>query len=104
MPNARVLLVDDEPQVRSFIRAFLLAARFDVIEAGDGVEALDMLVSGCGGVDLLITDINMPRMVESRWRVRWPPHFPPCPFCSSPDMHRNRVFRRAPIRHYDGHF
>jgi two-component system, cell cycle sensor histidine kinase and response regulator CckA len=62
MLQRRVLLADDEPQVRSLIKAFLAAARFDVIEAGDGVEAMEAIDGAGGSFDLLITDIQMPRM------------------------------------------
>ncbi len=62
MKTCRILLVDDEPQVRSFVKAFLVASRFDVVEANDGVEALEMIKDANGSLDLLITDIKMPRM------------------------------------------
>lgn len=61
MKTCRILLVDDEPQVRSFVKAFLVASRFDVVEANDGIEALEMIKSA-KGLDLLITDVKMPRM------------------------------------------
>ena len=63
MPQRRrVLLVDDEAQVRSFVKAFLLAANFDVTEANDGIEALAIIHEAASSFDLLITDIKMPRM------------------------------------------
>jgi CheY-like chemotaxis protein len=61
MTRKRVLLADDEPQVRLLIKAFL-AGHFDVIEAADGVEAMETIDGEAGSFDLLITDIQMPRM------------------------------------------
>jgi len=58
----RVLLVDDQPLIRSGFRA-LLEAEPDievVAEAGDGAEAVEKVAAG--GVDLAILDIAMPRM------------------------------------------
>jgi serine/threonine protein kinase/CheY-like chemotaxis protein len=55
----KIMVVDDEEQVRVVIREHLLMRDFAVVEAGDGLEALELLAAG--GVDLVITDINMPR-------------------------------------------
>lgn len=62
MPDCTVLVVDDEQHVRSFLAAILKAQYVRVHEAGDGDEALDALKAIGGAVDLLITDIKMPRM------------------------------------------
>ncbi len=58
----RVLLADDEPQVRACLVAILKARGFQVQEACDGLEAMNCLEACAGSVDLLITDIKMPRM------------------------------------------
>ena len=58
-----VLIVDDSPAMRSFIRRVLDMSGFDVgscFEAGDGLEALERLSEQW--VDVVLTDINMPRM------------------------------------------
>jgi CheY-like chemotaxis protein len=60
--KGRILLVDDEPQVRSFVKAFLQSARFEVVEANDGVEAVEIVESGGEPFDILVTDVKMPRM------------------------------------------
>lgn len=57
---ARVLVVDDMPDARAFLRAVLHGVGHDVAEAADGVEALEVLRSG--GVDLVVSDGLMPRM------------------------------------------
>jgi two-component system chemotaxis response regulator CheY len=59
----RVLLVDDSPAMRAFIRRVMVLSGFDLevcIEAGDGAEALERLRQE--KVDVILTDVNMPRM------------------------------------------
>jgi two-component system chemotaxis response regulator CheY len=55
-----IMTVDDSPSMRMLLRAALTDLGYDVLEAEDGVQALERL----DGVepDLLITDINMPRL------------------------------------------
>ena len=55
----RILLVDDEPGMRDMLWWSLERAGYDIVQAGDGVEALARLEAG--GVDLVITDLTMPR-------------------------------------------
>lgn len=55
-----VLIVDDSEFVRNYHSAILRDARFQVITAGDGVEALEKLFTN--PCDLVLTDINMQRM------------------------------------------
>ena len=74
-PALSILLVDDDPMVREATAWMLADAGHDVHEAADGVAALEILVSG-RTVDLLITDINMPRMdglaLVQQTKERWP--------------------------------
>jgi len=56
----RVLAVDDSKTMRDMVGFTLRNAGHEVIEAGDGEDALGKL--GNDRVDLIITDINMPRM------------------------------------------
>jgi len=58
--SSRVLLVDDQPLVRKLISASLVAAGYVVQTAFDGLDALGKLRSGLP--DLIISDLNMPRM------------------------------------------
>ncbi len=55
-----ILTVDDSSTMRQMISFTLKGAGFDVIEAGDGVEALE--VAKGKKLSLIITDVNMPRM------------------------------------------
>jgi two-component system, OmpR family, KDP operon response regulator KdpE len=58
MNPARVLIVDDEPQIRRVLKPALIAAGHEVSEAATGREALSMLA----GVDLVILDLGLPDM------------------------------------------
>ena len=62
MPQCRVLLADDDPQIRAFLQASLRARQYLVDLASDGVEALYVVERLGATVNLLITDIKMPRM------------------------------------------
>ena len=55
---ARILVADDEPGVRGFVRAVLERGGYEVVEAADGKQALRRMRAG--QVDLLITDLVMP--------------------------------------------
>jgi CheY-like chemotaxis protein len=57
---ARVLLVDDQPDVRLAFRYMLEADGYRVIEAGNGTEALAQLVKQ--PIDVIVTDLYMPWM------------------------------------------
>jgi len=59
----RVLIVDDSPAMRSFIRRVIQISGFDCdlcLEAANGEEALCVL--DAEWVDVILTDINMPTM------------------------------------------
>ena len=58
----RILLVEDDERVREICRQALASAGYEVVWAADGVEALERLQELAGAVDLLITDMVMPRM------------------------------------------
>ena len=55
-----ILVVDDSETVRQVLQLTLVNAGFDVVEAEDGLAALDRLA--CNSVDMIITDLNMPNM------------------------------------------
>lgn len=57
-----VLLVDDDESVRRYAKAVLRRQGLHVLEAADGVAALALLHEIGGKVDILVTDIQMPRM------------------------------------------
>jgi two-component system, cell cycle sensor histidine kinase and response regulator CckA len=57
----RILLVEDEQQVRVLVRDVLRRAGYDVLDAGDGEQALSIAHSA-GDIQLLLTDVIMPKM------------------------------------------
>ncbi|MFL5495294.1 MAG: PAS domain S-box protein [Gemmatimonadales bacterium] len=57
-----VLLVEDEDLVRQLTREILLRNGFRVLEAADGAEALRLVRQYDGQIDLMVTDVVMPRM------------------------------------------
>ena len=62
-PNCfAVLVVDDMMPNRMLLRKMLTAAGYSVSEASDGAEALAMLESGAVAPDIIVTDIEMPKM------------------------------------------
>ncbi|MGD9921731.1 MAG: response regulator [Pseudorhodoplanes sp.] len=58
--NLRILTIDDSKTMRDMLMLTLADAGFDVIQAADGKEGVDLLERE--NVDVVITDINMPRM------------------------------------------
>lgn len=60
--NERILLVEDEESVRAFSARALAATGYEVLEAGSGEEALEVLEEVDGKVDLIISDVVMPEM------------------------------------------
>jgi PAS domain S-box-containing protein len=60
--NERILLAEDEPPVRRVARLALQREGYTVIEACDGLEAVEWLRSGAEPPDLAVLDISMPRM------------------------------------------
>jgi DNA-binding NtrC family response regulator len=59
---ATILLVDDDEALRRFVRRILLQQGFQVIEASDGAEALAVAAAYQQPVELLLTDVIMPRL------------------------------------------
>lgn len=73
---ARILLVDDNHDVRACMRRVLVQAGHDVVEAGSG-DAGAALIRDAVHFDLLVTDIHMPGsrdgvMLAACWRDRAP--------------------------------
>ena len=62
--NGRVLIVDDEPDIRKVVRMTLLKAGYDVLEAENGEKAIEVINSGENRLllDVIICDIRMPKV------------------------------------------
>ena len=72
-----ILVVDDTRSMRAMVAAVLQGAGYEVAEAGDGVEALELARARV--FDLVVTDHNMPRMdgVTLVRELRALPHYDP---------------------------
>jgi len=66
MDKLKVLVVDDEARMRKLVRDFLVKKDFDVVEAGDGEEALNVFYED-KNVALIILDVMMPKL--DGWEV-----------------------------------
>jgi two-component system KDP operon response regulator KdpE len=58
MPNERVLIVDDEPAIRRFLRVTLTAQAYNILEAASGQEALSKATAD--KPDIIVLDIGLP--------------------------------------------
>ena len=61
MDKLKVLVVDDESRMRKLVRDFLVKKDFDVVEAEDGEQAIDIFYSD-KDIALIILDVMMPKM------------------------------------------
>jgi DNA-binding response OmpR family regulator len=66
MDTLKILVVDDEARMRKLVRDFLVRQNYEVIEAGDGAEAVDKFFS-IRDIALIILDVMMPKM--DGWEV-----------------------------------
>ena len=60
MDKIRILVVDDESRMRKLVRDFLVREGYEVLEAGDGEEALDLFYRE-KDIALIILDVMMPK-------------------------------------------
>lgn len=66
MDKIKILVVDDESRMRKLVKDFLKRQDYEVLEAGDGEEALDVFY-GDKDISLIILDVMMPKM--NGWEV-----------------------------------
>ena len=66
MDALKILVVDDESRMRKLVRDFLVKKDFEVLEAGDGAEAIDVFFD-TKDIALVILDVMMPKM--DGWQV-----------------------------------
>jgi CheY-like chemotaxis protein/two-component sensor histidine kinase len=60
--RGRVLLVDDEPEIRRVLSSILSEFGFHVSSAANGMEALAILATDRAHIDVVVTDLTMPRL------------------------------------------
>ena len=61
MEKLKILVADDESRMRKLVRDFLVKKEFQVVEAGDGEEAVDLFFAD-KEISLVIMDVMMPKM------------------------------------------
>ncbi len=61
MEGLKILVVDDEARMRKLVRDFLVKSGYEVLEAGDGSEALDLFYEN-KDIALIILDVMMPNI------------------------------------------
>ena len=66
MGNCKILVIDDESRMRKLVRDFLSKKGYEVLEASNGEEAMDIFYSD-KEIGLLILDVMMPKM--DGWEV-----------------------------------
>ena len=66
MEAPKILIVDDESRMRKLVRDFLEKKNFQVLEAGDGEEAMDIFYEE-KDIALILLDVMMPKM--DGWEV-----------------------------------
>ena len=66
MDKVKILVVDDESRMRKLVRDFLEREGYEVLEAGDGMEAIDLFYEE-KKIALCILDVMMPKM--DGWQV-----------------------------------
>ena len=66
MDRLKILVVDDESRMRKLVCDFLVKNQYDVLEAGDGAEALDIFFAQ-KDIALVVLDVMMPKV--DGWQV-----------------------------------
>ena len=66
MDKTKILVVDDESRMRKLVRDFLVREDYEVLEAADGMEAMDYFYED-KDIALIILDVMMPKM--DGWQV-----------------------------------
>ena len=61
LPGQTILLVEDDPPIRSLISYMLRGQGYQVLQTCNGQEALSVAEKHPGPIDLLVTDLVMPR-------------------------------------------
>ncbi|MCH5263994.1 MAG: response regulator transcription factor [Lachnospiraceae bacterium] len=66
MDRLKILVVDDESRMRKLVKDFLTKSNYEVVEATDGAEAVDIFFEN-NDISLIILDVMMPKM--DGWQV-----------------------------------
>lgn len=58
--SERILVIEDDDDVRKVVRAALKSKGYEILEATNVDQAIDLATSNCGHLDLVLTDLIMP--------------------------------------------
>ncbi len=103
MPQGRILVVDDEENVRKTIRLTLTKAGFDVVEAADGEKGIQAITSDDNAlmVDAIFCDIHMPKINGTEAIAYFRSQFPSVPvvvITGHPDVQKaTALFKKGVI-------
>ena len=103
MSQGRVLVVDDEAEVRRAVRLILVKAGYDVDEAEDPEAGVEKVKSGNNPTPLtaVLTDLNMPKINEVIVVPYLLSQFPSCPIIvlsGSPKLEKaSNMFKKAGV-------
>lgn len=61
MDKLKILVVDDESRMRKLVKDFLVKAGYEILEAGDGEQAIDIFMAN-KDIALILLDVMMPKM------------------------------------------
>lgn len=103
--NGRVLVVDDEPSVRTIVRLILEKAGYEVLEAENGETAIEALNTGENRLvlDVVICDIRMPKingLQAIEYFQREYPHVPIIVLTAYPETKMAVSFVRSGVADY----
>ena len=62
MNDVTVLIVDDESRMRKLIKDFLMQKNYEILEAGDGEEALKVFEENQNKISVILLDVMMPKL------------------------------------------
>ena len=62
MEKIKILVVDDESRMRKLVKDFLVRENYEVLEAGDGEEALNIFYAEKKDIALILLDVMMPKI------------------------------------------
>ena len=93
-------MVDDESRILSSIAGFFKAVGYNVLTAGTGGDALDLLSDYKGPIDLLVTDIVLPQVSGSELAVSMAASHPEAKVLAISGHPEDFVLRQPGIGYY----
>lgn len=105
MAVGRILVVDDEPYIRQTVRMLLTRAGYEVVEAGDGEEAIKILNADDNSfkVDAILCDLQMPKVDGAQTLAYFRTHYPLVPLViltGAPDFVLTDVLMKQGVTDY----